>query len=336
MSPVATTSGTHRLRDALDSLISLLDGFLDTFRPPPEAQLPDPLLLVVSVAERPVGIGDLRGTQTIGSFGTVELKGVRVEAVVRFLLWAKDPVQAEKEGLDLHKGLFDSRDVLRTKGVLRLALEEAPPAEAFPELWRKAADYRFLFEFGFEDTGGAESLIARIPIDIDPEERDSLDRETAVLTDELVRWDDLGTPPLVVRGRTRVARLSGLAFLPGSVPVGTVSLLRTFDGAVGEPVAVTSLAALLDAVSGPDPAERHARATFPSVAQFLAELGTPDSRMMELGDWDDDQIVDSYESRSLAIEPPVELVGVSDRLEITFGQAAFDHPAVVYLRAARG
>jgi hypothetical protein len=338
MSPVATTSETHRLKDAIDRLISLLDPFLNPFRPPPGGLLPDPLLLVVSVAERSVGIGDFRGTQTVGSFGTVELKGVRVDAVVRFLLWASDPVQAEKEGKDLHEGLLGSRDALRSKGFLRLALEDAPPAEALPGLWRKAADYRFLFEFGYEDTGGAESLIARIPIDSDLEERDSLDRETTEVSDELVRWDNLGAPPLVVRGRTRVGRVSSLAFRfqPGSVPAGTVSLLRTFDGATGAPVVFTSLAAFLDAVSGPNPAERQVRATFPSVEEFLAELGPPDNRIVELGDWNDDHTLDSYESRSFAIEPPVELAGVPDRLEITFGQAAFDQLAVVYLRATRG
>ena len=52
-------------------------------------------------------------------------------------------------------------------------------------------------------------------------------------------------PALGLRGRLRVGGLAALTFLRGAAPSGTVTLTRTFDGAVGAPADHPTLAALL-------------------------------------------------------------------------------------------
>ena len=110
--------------------------------------------------------------------------------------------------------------------------EETSPAElADTGTWRRTADYSLLFEHRFADTDGAQSLIARIPIHTDPEQSFSPDRETTVVTDEMVRWDNESAPSLVIRGSGTVGRLGVLDFQTAMPPSGQVTLTRTFDGA---------------------------------------------------------------------------------------------------------
>jgi hypothetical protein len=184
------------------------------------------------------------------------------------------------------------------------------------------------------DTDGAESLIARIPIHSDPEVRDSLQRETTVVTDEMIRWDNEAAPSLVARGRFDVGGLSVLTFIPSTAPSGTVTLTRTFDGAVGSPTVYLTLATFLAAVAGPDAPERHGQVTFASLGDFLVAFSAAGDPVT-LGDWDLDGVPDSYQPRALALEPAIQLPGVADRLEVTYQATAFDQVAVVYLRATR-
>ncbi len=321
--------GRH-LSDALASMQARLDGILQ--------QLLDPLirrgLVVASMSPRPVGVGNRRGMDLIGGFGVVELKGLRLDALVRFELWAGDSATAETAAANLQTRLFAMRDDLRRDGFLRLALESAPPAELVASEWRKLAEYRVLFEHRYQDTDGAESLIARIPIHSDPETRNSLQRETTTVTDEMVRWDNQDAPGLVMRGRFSIGRLSALAFIPGPAPSGAVTLTRTFDGAFGPPTVHPTFAAFLAAVAGENPSDRHAQVIFLSLNDFLTVLGTVDDSMT-LGDWNTDNVPDNYESRTLVLEPAIQLVGAGDRFEIAHQNAALNQVAVVYLRATR-
>ncbi|NJD68945.1 MAG: hypothetical protein C3F12_08690 [Candidatus Methylomirabilota bacterium] len=317
----------------LDQVVTAMLGRLDDYLPLPSLPLPVPSVSVASVRERAVGLGNHRGMETRGSFAVVELKGIRLDALARFQLWASGPTEADTAITDLNTRLMADRDNLQVQGFLRIALEATSLADLVPppiSAWRKHADYRVLYEYPYTDTdGGAESLIARIPVGIDNEFG-----EATTVTDEMVRWDNQDAAALVVRGRLSVGRLSALAFVSGLAPSGTVTLTRTFDGAAGAPTTHATLAAFLAAVAALNAPERHAQVTFASVSDFLAAFSAAGDPVT-LGDWDLDGAPDSYQPRTLTLEPAIRLPGAADRLEITYQGAAFDQVAVVYLRATR-
>jgi hypothetical protein len=259
-----------------------------------------------------------------------------LEAVVRFQLWAATPAEAETAIADLNARLLAGRDALWIAGVLKLALVDSAVAEFVTSVnaWRKTADYRLLYEFHYEDSDGAESLIAKIPVQSDLEALDSPERETTVVTGEMVRWDNEATPALVIRGPFNISSLAVLAFVPGSAPTGTVTVKRTFDGAAGPATPHPTWAAFLAAVAGPNALERHAQISFASLADFLAEF-TSAGDPVSLGDWNVDNVPDSYQAKALSIQPIIYLTSVLDRLEITYQGTKFDQVGVVYLRAQR-
>jgi len=137
---------------------------------------------------------------------------------------------------------------------------------------------------------------------------------------------------LVARGPAAPAMLFALAYTP-SVPGSAVSFTRTFDGAAGAPTDHATMAAFLAAVSDPIAPQRHARVTFASFADFIAQL-SPVGDVLPLGDWDENAALDEYQGFELALSPSVTLPGVLDRLEVTYGNGAepLDQTAVVYLR----
>lgn len=317
----------------LDLVVAAMLGRLDNYLPVPAPPLPAPSVWVASVRERPVGLGNCRGMESRGPFAVVELKGVRLDALARFQLWASGPADADVAITDLNARLMADRDNLQVQGFLRITLESTLPADPVPppvSAWRKHADYRVLYEYHYTDTDGAESLITRIPVGID-----SNIGEATTITDEMVRWDNQSVPPLVVRGRCSVGYLSALTFAPGTAPSGTVSLTRTFDGAAGPPTSYSTLPDFLTAVAGPNAPECHAHVTFATVTDFLAAFSATGDPVT-LGDWDADGVPDGYQARALAFEPAIRLPGVADRLEVTYQASAFDQVAVVYLRATRG
>ncbi len=317
----------------LDQVVTAMLGRLDDYLPLPSPPLPVPSVSVASVRERAVGLGNCRGTEIRGSFAVVELKGIRLDALARFQVWASGPTEADTAINALNARLMADRDTLWVQGFLRVALETAPPADYVPapvDAWRKYADYRVLYEYHYTDTDGAESLIARIPVGIDSEFGDS-----TTVTDEMVRWDNQDAAALVVRGRLSVGGLSALTFAPVRPPSGTVTLIQTFDGATGAPTTHATLAAFLAAVAGLGASERHARVTFASLSDFLAVFSAVGD-LVTLGDWDTDGVPDSYQPRMLTLEPAIQLPDAADRLEIIYGDAAFDQVAVVYLRTTRG
>jgi len=317
----------------LDQVVTAMVGVLNPFLPPPAPPLPNPAVVVASVKERSVGMGSQRGADALGPFGAVDPKGVRLDALVRFQLWALGPQQADDAFSTLNTQVLAARDNLFVQGFLRLALESAPPPDFFPpplNNWRKYAEYRVLYEYSYTDSDSASSLIARIPIDIDTQFG-----ESTVVTDEMTRWDNLNAPSLEVRGSIGIGGLWMLAFVPGAAPTGSVALERTFDGAAGPPVNHPSLVSFLAAVAGPNPAERHAIVTLASFTNFRAAFG-PAGDPVFLGDWNMDGIPDQYNPLALAITPAIILPDVTDRLLLTYQAPPFDQVAVAYLRATKG
>ncbi len=301
--------------------------------PQPSVNLPEPNVSITSVSERALAVGNWRGNEPRGPLAGVALKGGHLDAAVRFQLWADEPIAVDTAMNDLHGRLLADKDKLRAVGFLRLKADNTTSAEAIlvagTNLWRKTSQYKVLYEFRYEDTDGAQSLIARIPVGINGAFGQSM-----VITDEMTRWDSQGTPALVVRGPFTLSGLSALVFISGTAPSGTVSLTRTFDGAVGAPTSDSTLAAFLAAVAGPSPAERHARVTFASISDFLATFSAAGGPV-EMGDLDADGVPDKSNPRALSFDPGIVLPNVADRFEVAFQHSAFDKLAVVYLRATR-
>ncbi len=339
----AAPLSTHAIADMVmstppfDKAIAAMLDSLDDYLPPPAAPLPEPSVSVVSLKERSAGLGDRRGTESPGGFPVIALLGIRLDGMVRFQLWASTPSAAETAVNELAARLLTDRDSLWTNGFLRLLLKTTAPAEHVSAVnaWRKQADYQLLYEHRYQDNDGAESLIARIPIHSDPEVRNSPERETTVVTDEMVRWDNENTPALLLRGRLSIGGLSALKFISGTTPSGAVVLTRTFDGAVGTPTAYPTLAAFLAATSASNAPERHGQVSFASINDFLATFSA-DGDPVALGDWDTDGVADRYEPKVLVMEPVIELPSTSDRFELVYQGSSFDQIGVVYFRIRRG
>jgi hypothetical protein len=261
------------LSRTLDAMLKVLAGYLvpPLLLPPPPPPLPAPSVLLASVVERSVGLGSRVGTDVRGPFSVAALKGLRVEAVVRFEIWAHAPVDVGLAIEDLIKHLLGDRELLRTQGFLRVALKSAGPSENVfaEEAWRQNVEFEVLFEFPYVDSDGAEGLIARIPIDMVGEFN-----ESTTVVDEMARWDDETAQPLVLRGPLGIGALSALAFISGTSPSGTVRITRTFDGANGAPTNHPTLTSFVAAVGGNNPAQSHAQVTFASLKKFLAALAS--------------------------------------------------------------
>ena len=296
---------------------------LRTFLPPnPAFPLPEHAVSAVSVKERALGLGNRRGTEVRGVFGLLELKGLRLDAVARFELWAANPVDANAAVETLQQNLFAID--LFSEGFLRFDAKETSSAELVDTgTWRRTADYSLLFEHRFADTDGAQSLIARIPIHTDPEQSFSPDRETTVVTDEMVRWDNESAPSLVIRGSGTVGRLGVLDFQTAIPPSGQVTLTRTFDGAAGPLVVLATLEDFLDAVSDPVTPERQAEVTIGSLTAFLASFTS--AGLLDLGDWDDNSVIDEYQSRVLSFGRTITdlAIGAADDTNVTSAVTPF-------------
>jgi hypothetical protein len=316
----------------LDVAATAMLNALSKYLPPPAKSLPAPSVRVVKLAERPVGLGGTRSGDVTGSLGSIRRKGVRLDALTRFQLWATDATTADKAIGDLNMLVLADRQILWAAGFLRLALEDTPLSEpvappAGP--WRGHADYRVLYEFDYQDQDGAASLISRIPVAIDHDLGESM-----TITDDMARWDNLAAAQLVARGPIAVGNLSMLAFMPKAAPTGAVTVARTFDGAAGNPVSHATLKEFLTAVSGVNP-ERNSMVTFPSFSDFVKAFRDTGGSIA-LGDWDGDGKIDQYKSLALSLSPAVALPTVRDRFEVTYQAPKFNQVAVVYLRATNG
>jgi hypothetical protein len=303
---------------------NLLD---EPFPPPDPPPSPKPGVSLINVVEKPVGLGNRVGDEVRNSLATQELKAIRLDATVRFQLWAAELDTVDRNMDQLHGRILAAKDALRTAGFLRIATEDTALADFVQTLdvWRKTMSCKVLYEFEYADDE-TESLITRIPIQFNSE----YDESTTV-TDEMVRWDDQTAPPLTIRGSSNIHRLPILFFVPGTFPAGQITLTRTFDGAVGAPIAYPNLDAFRTAIASPNTPARHGQVTFASLDEFLGAFNSMGDGIT-LGDWNVDHLPDSYQCRVLTFEPPVQLLNTSDRFEITYQGTAFDQVAVVYLR----
>ncbi|MCA1567694.1 MAG: hypothetical protein LC803_19025 [Acidobacteria bacterium] len=239
----------------LDEMLGKLDDFLSPLLqpgpPPPQPPPPQPSLSLVSVTERAVGIGNLRGTGMVGPFNVRSLKGVQLDAVVRFQYWAETPEESDALVTGLQGRLRSAGNELRAAGFLRIEAAGITVAEsvaAVNDFWRKSADYRVLYEFQYEDNDDALGLIAKIPVDVAGFFANPME-----ITDDMVRWDDVAAPALAVRGSgTRPRRLSALtavAFLPDTPAIwdGLGVTVRVSVGGVEDEQNFASVRSFLDA-----------------------------------------------------------------------------------------
>ena len=233
-------NGAPPMDQVLDEMLSSLRGHLPDASPP----LPSPSVSLVSLAERSLAIGNRRGVERRGPFSIIELKGGRLEAVVRFQVWGSGLADVDSEIDSLQGRLLVAGDALRAAGFLEMAAEGMSTPESVDDLnaWRKTADYRVLYEFNYPDVDGAESIIVHIPIDVNG--------EITTVSDEIVRWDDRGTPSLEVHGGLgKVHQISALAIL-ASLPAGedgeSVSILSSVGG-IGQSQSFPTVRAFRDA-----------------------------------------------------------------------------------------
>lgn len=303
----------------LNEVITQMLGYLEGQVPPNQAR-------ILSVRERTVGLNNWRGVEVFGSVVPVALKGGRLEAGVLFDVTRNQADLAETAAIELHGNLLAARDTLRAAGFLKIdGPEFSLPEQDASNVWHKTVSYKVLYEYQYRDVDESLSLITRIPVDVDPEEEGSPDRESLLITGPVVRWDGEGTPTLVIRGRGAIRQLTAVVFPadPPDLPGVGVELLRTFDGASGAP----AVAATLQDLAGAS----HIRKAYASLADFLADLPAP-TDTVELGDLDGNPA--SYELRTFTFGPELELPRPMDRFEITTSAGAWGgSDAVLYLRA---
>lgn len=314
-----SANADQKFADALQAMLDEMAKSLPAFVP----GLPHPSVSAVTVTQRTLGLGNFRAEDTRGGFTPAVLMGGRIDALLRFQLWDAGPGEVESATQALTAGLLGRRDDLFTKGFLRFNLKSIAPSESIaePSAWRQNSEFQVLYEYQFADSD-ADSLIARIPIRL----QEQFDESTEV-TDEMTRWDKDAALALAVRGPSAVGGLSALDFIPAA-PTGTVTVLRTFDGAAGPPAVHLTWPDFLSAATGPGPSERHSQIVFASLTSFLAVF-VAEGDPVVLG-------TDSYKERKAGIDPAILLPDAADRFQITFQNAAFDKPAILYLRATRG
>lgn len=331
--PLGLTMSAPTFTDVVTDMLAVLTTRLPATPP----AMPDPNVTLEHVAEKAAGLGTHIGTERTEALGELPLRGGRLDARVRFQLWAASPGDVDAAMLSLHETLLDDSQDLFAAGFLRFAADGTTLAEHVATIpaWRKTSSYTVLYEYRYTDDDAADSLIARIPVRTEHGEEAAPTSETQTLTDELVRWDEEAAPPLVVRGPATIDHLSALAWVPGATPGGTVTFRRTSGGA---PTAFADLDTFLAATTGADPTHTDAEVLL-APAGALAALGTPVPGP-SLGDWDTDGTVDAYTGRDRRLDPPIVLASAADRFEIRYTPPAgpapgLDQTAVVYLRAGR-
>lgn len=318
----------------------VIDGMLDIFKaylPAVVVAIPVPTVSIRSMREKPLAIGNDRGLEQRGQLGIVALKGGRLEAVVRFQIWAGDPVTAEASMQTMQGQILTDRLNLQAQGFLQLKVEETTLSENVElfSAWRTTSDLKVLYEFHYDSTDGAESIIASIPIHSDPETKNSPNRETNVITDAIVRWDDESASALSIGGGlvTTVNGLGSLNYLPGAWTGGAVTLSRLDLGSVATPTTYPDMATFLTAVTDGNSPDLHAQVTFPATIDFLDEFTTVDGPI-GLGDWDEDTVQDLYQSATLDFSPPIRLEGSNAMFRLAYQDSALDSKAVIYLRGS--
>lgn len=329
-SPAELTMPAPTLTDVVTDMLAVLTTRLPATPP----AMPDANVTIDQVSEKAAGIGSHIGTRR-DPVGELTLRGGRLDVQVRFQLWAASPGDVDAAMLSLHETLLDDADDLYADGFLKLTATGTTLAEHVAALpaWRKTSTYAVLYEYRYTADDDADSLIARIPVTTGHGDEVAPASESQTLTDAVVRWDEEGAEPLVVRGPGRVSRIGALAWVPGPALGGTVTFRRAAGAAA--PTVLGDLDAFLDATTGTSPIPDAEVTLAPATA--LSALGTPVAGP-SLGDWDTDGTVDAYTGTDRRLDPPIVLASAADRFEIRYTPPpgpvpGLDQTAVVYLRA---
>lgn len=321
-----------------ETVINDMMAVLQAYLPASISGLPEPSVSTKSITHKPLAIGNDRGLEQRGLLGSVALKGGRLDAVIRFQLWGTDPTTVESAMQLLQSHIMTDRLVLQAQGFLQLGFIETSVSEHIASLsaWRISCDLKLLYEYHYDDTDGAESIIARIPIHSDPEFSNTPNRETSVITDAIVRWDDESATTLSIVGATNSTIIYGLAslsYLPAPWTGHSITLSRLNQSSLLAPTIYMDLTTFVTAVTDPNIPDLHAQVTFSSVQNFLNEflaLGDP----IQLGDWDEDNSADTYQMATLSFSPPIRLEGNQQLFQLSYQDAVLDSKAVIYWRGS--
>jgi hypothetical protein len=347
-----TANGRPTLDEAVIALRAAIEPHADL--PPAAGTLPPGSLSFDGLKERPVGLGNLRGREAFGPLASISLKGGRLEARLRFELWANDPAAAQAAIDSLQLRLAQAQDALRADGFLKLSLVTTEAAEPvslgiLQTAWRQSTSYEVLYEYRYVDTDGATGLITRIGVASELN-ADPTTLDTHQVVGAAVRWDNETAPPLRLRGPAQLTRIGALVYLPGTPPGGSVTVSRSFDGAAGAPTVATDLNAFLAAAAqgaAGDPTGRHLQINFPRLvpvpgpppAEAFLDAFTATGDDVVLGNWEQameppvpDPDLDPYEIHLLDLTPALVLPSRADSLEIIYQPAPFDEIAALYLR----
>ncbi len=327
-------AGLSMAAPAITGVVTDMLAVLGLRLPDSVAPLPPNNVTLERIKEKLVGLGNHRGSESSEPLGDRALRGGRLDAGVRFQVWASTVQGVDAAMLDLQTAILDDVAELRQEGFLRLAATGTTLGERVDAVpgWRKTSTFDVLYEYQYVDTDDAQSLIARIPVTAHLNDVGE-GPELETITDDMARWDDELAPALAVRGPAAVNRLAALAFVP--VPLGgTVTLSRT-SGAGGPVRHLPDLNAFLAATSGATPTDTDADVTLAPAAAFAA-LGSS-TPALAMGDWDTDSTVDEYTAFDRLLDEPVLLPTAADRFTVSYTpppgpSTGLDQTAVVYLR----
>ena len=318
----------------MNNVLTTLSGYLS----PVAASLPSSTVSVVSATKKNPAIGNRIGTEKRGGYPTVAIKGGHLDASIQFQIWDLTPEDIEIEMNDLHGRLMADKDLLRNQGFITFKAKETATSEHVPSInaWRKTSQFNLLFEYQYQDSDDALSIITRIPVESDLEVKDSPEREISTVTNAIQRWDDEDTNALTVvansDSKTKVLGLNILAHIPGGWLGDQIVIDRTNLDTVAVPTIYPTLNDFLDAVTDPSSPDENARITFASTADFIAAL-TADGAPFDLGDWDEDLVPDEYQAYEQIFQQPIYLPKANDVFRISYQNPPLNSKAVIYLRA---
>jgi hypothetical protein len=288
---------------ALVDLISSLSKYIASSSP----NLPKSSVSIVSLAKRPAAIGNRLGVADLGSFSELEIKGCRLDAVVRFYLWGDGPEYVDAEMEKLQGRILGAVDCLRADGFLNITQMNSSSSEQVASMasWRKYADFRVLYEFKYPDVDGALSLISQIPI--------SVDGHITVVSHNMVRWDNQSAPPLQFHGLSgrlpHIRSVSMIAFLPSEWNGLEVTVSATIKGSKHE----CNFANLRDFCN-----------------TFNLERDNGNLKRTVLGE--NDYLIGRLDFPNSCFPFPLIFQGNDDSFCISYAASSLDSSAVVYFR----
>lgn len=322
------------LSDVMSDVLTTLSGYFGAGG----GALPPSTVSFLSVSKKNPAIGNRVATDMRAGYPTAAIKAGHLDADVQLQIWDSDPAAIETEMNDLHGRILADTEVLRSQGFIKLKSSGTDVSELVTSLnaWRKTSQLSLLYEYQYQDNDDALSIIHRIPVASDLENRNSPDQEITTVTDAIQRWDDEQAWSLILvansNSDSKIYGLNVLAYLPGGWNGNQVILERSN---LDNPVLATAYPTLndfLDAVTADTAPDQNARVSFASVSDFLGAL-TAEGTSFELGDWDEDTIQDQYQAYQQVFDKPIELTQRNDVFRISYQAAPFDSKAVVYLRA---